>query len=371
MSGLNADFIFKNFLKIMTAIGIVVAFGLILSPFYIPLLLGGILAMAFSPFVKYFLNKGWKRTPAVLFISISLFILGLTPVTIVLMRGTKIVSGFLNEQSIVMIKNKIEDKAYVLLDNFSDIYHIDPVEAHQEFDSFVNTAGKWALDLFSKFLGQIPNVMMLSFITILTFYFFLINEVKIRKWFDLYFNFRKANGDRFIVLLKSSCNEVFFSNVLTGLIQASIVATGVFFTKGGDVYIIFFAAFFFSFIPVIGAAPVAFLVSIILFIESRIGSGIAMAIVGAVTGVADNLVRPYLTSRGDVKVPVYVSFLSIIGGVITMGLPGLFLGPLLASLTYGVLPIILDEYFINNHQPPVTTCPPEGSTVSDEQLKLL
>ena len=31
--------------------------------------------------------------------------------------------------------------------------------------------------------------------------------------------------------------------------------------------------------------------------------------------------------------------------MIVLGLPGLFIGPLLASLMYGVIPIILSEYF--------------------------
>ncbi|MFA6237829.1 MAG: AI-2E family transporter [Bacteriovorax sp.] len=345
MSELNADFIFKNIFKIVTAISIILAFAFILTPFLIPLLLGGILAMAFSPFVAFFMNRGWSRRLSVIVLSLGIFILGMTPVTIILMRGTKIVTHFLNEESLLIIKHKIQDKVDALLANFADIYDIDLSDAHDKFDSLVGTIGKWGLDLFSNFLSQIPNVAMLSFITILSFYFFLIDEVRIRKWFDRYFNFTNGNGDRFISLIKASCNEIFFSNVLTGFIQASVVATGAFFSHTGDVFIVFFCTFFLSFIPVIGAGPVAFAVAALAFIDGRVGAGIAMSVVGVIAGIVDNLIRPYLTSRGEVKVPVYVSFLSIIGGVIVIGLPGLFLGPLLASLTYGALPIIIDEFF--------------------------
>lgn len=345
MSELTADFFFKNIFKIVTAICIILAFIFILTPFLIPLLLGGILAMAFSPFVAFFMRKGWSRKLSVIVLSLGIFILGMAPVTIVLMRGTKIITHFLNEQSLLITKHKIQDKADAILANLADVYDIDPSEAREHFDNLVSTIGKWSLDLFSNFLSQIPNVAMLSFITILSFYFFLRDEVRIRYWFDRYFNFTNGNGDRFIALIKASCNEVFFSNVLTGFIQASVVATGAFFSKTGDVFIVFFCTFFLSFIPVIGAGPVAFAVAALAFIEGRIGAGIAMSLVGLFAGIVDNLIRPYLTSRGEVKVPVYVSFLSIIGGVIVIGLPGLFLGPLLASLTYGALPIIINEYF--------------------------
>jgi len=81
------------------------------------------------------------------------------------------------------------------------------------------------------------------------------------------------------------------------------------------------------------------------FIEKRTGAGVAMSIIGVVSGLADNIVRPYLVSLGEVEVPAFIGFLAVIGGVIVMGLPGLFVGPLLASLMYGALPIIIEEYF--------------------------
>lgn len=349
MSDSNADYVFKNFLKISTAIGIVVAFIFILSPFLIPLLLGGILAMAFSPFVAYFLKKGWNRRISVSIISLIISVLVLAPITIVFVRGTKIITPLLNEELLIGLKDKIQYKAYTIIDHFSELYNIDSTEARTEFDSFVTKAGVKAISILSGFLSdllkQIPNLAMLSFITILSFYFFLLDEVRVRKWFDRFFNFSNDNGDKFISLMKAACNEVFFSNVLTGFTQASIVTAGAFFTHVGDIFIVFFCTFFLSFIPIIGAAPMAFLLALITFLDGRMGAGIALVVIGLVTGVADNLLRPYLSSRGEVNVPLFVSFLSIVGGVLVMGLPGLFLGPLLASLTYGALPIIFDEYF--------------------------
>jgi predicted PurR-regulated permease PerM len=41
----------------------------------------------------------------------------------------------------------------------------------------------------------------------------------------------------------------------------------------------------------------------------------------------------------------FIGLLAVVGGVIVMGLPGLFVGPLIASLVFGALPIIFDEYF--------------------------
>ena len=89
----------------------------------------------------------------------------------------------------------------------------------------------------------------------------------------------------------------------------------------------------------------AFAIAIYAFFDKQTGAGITMSIIGGVTGLADNVVRPYLVSLGEVEVPAFIGFLAVIGGVIVLGLPGLFVGPLLASMMYGALPIIIEEYF--------------------------
>ena len=73
-----------------------------------------------------------------------------------------------------------------------------------------------------------------------------------------------------------------------------------------------------------------------------------MFVISIISGLADNIIRPYLASMGEVEVDGFISFMAVIGGVIVLGLPGLFVGPLLASLIYGLIPIIFEEYFPKN-----------------------
>jgi predicted PurR-regulated permease PerM len=194
-------------------------------------------------------------------------------------------------------------------------------------------------------ITQIPDLLLGVLVMNLSFYFFLLKEDEIREVFDRYYYFTKDHSNRFINVLKSSCREVFLSNVITGILQSTIISLGALACGLGDFYIVFFLTFIISFIPVIGAAPMAFALAIIAFLEKRTGAGIVMAIIGTFAGVADNLVRPYLVSLGEVEVPAFIGFLAVIGGVYVLGLPGLFVGPLLASLVYGALPIIVEEYF--------------------------
>lgn len=346
-----ADKFLRNFFKIVVAVLIVTAFIYILLPFLIPVTLGGIWALAMNPLVAYFTNKGYRRNLTLMALTSSLFVIGVAPITIVFIRGVKAINIFLSEQSLILIKQNIEKRIYVILDHFSNVNDIDPYEIREKFDGLMTSLGSYILKFFSKLMAHIPDVILLGFISVLSFYFFLLSEDSIRKFFDKYFCFSKINGDRFIDILKSTCREIFFSNVVTAIIQASIVTAGAFFADIGDPFTIFICTFFFSFMPFIGAGPFAFFIALFAFLEQKTGAGITMMVVAIISGVSDNFIRPYLTNLGTVKVHSFITFLAIIGGVLVMGLPGLFLGPLLALLTFGALPIILDDYFPErNHE---------------------
>lgn len=78
--------------------------------------------------------------------------------------------------------------------------------------------------------------------------------------------------------------------------------------------------------------------------EGRYGAGTGMMIVAAISGTADNICRSYLGTLGEVSVHPMIGFLAVIGGVITFGFLGLFIGPLVAAIIFGTLPIIINEY---------------------------
>ncbi len=277
--------------------------------------------------------------------SLVMFFIGALPLTIFLMRGTRIIIEFFSAQSITVLMQKTQTTVYAFLDKIAVSNHLESDMVKEKFNAFLQTSGTWILNTMSGIVTQIPDLLLAVMVMMLSFYFFLLKEDHIREVFDRYFYFSKSHSDRFIAVLKSSCREVFFSNVLTGILQSTIVSLGALACGIGDFYIIFFCTFIISFIPVIGAAPMAFLISFYAFFNDMAGAGIAMAIIGGVSGVADNVIRPYLVSLGEVEVPAFIGFLAVIGGVIVMGLPGLFVGPLLASLVYGALPIIVEEYF--------------------------
>lgn len=348
MKDILRKYVLRHVFKIMFAAILVGLFIYILAPFVLSIVLGGILAMALSPFVDKLVKRGLKRSTSLLLMSLVLALAVLAPAVVFFIRGSRKITELLEHADFNELTIKAKITIYGLIDKFSSVYGLDETFAKAKFDSLAAGVGSFISKTFASFFSQLPEMFMLSFITVLAVYSFLRESERIRALFDRYFYFTKANGQKFVQTLELCCREVFFTNIITGIMQATLVSVGALVLGIGDFFLIFFITFVCSFIPIIGAGPVAAVLGISCFLDDQTGAGIAMMIVAGVAGLADNIVRPFLASRGDVAVHPFVGLLAVIGGVIMFGLPGLFIGPLVASLCFGALPIIIEEYFPQN-----------------------
>ena len=130
---------FRNFFKLATAFLLIVGFFYILSPFILPVTFGGMLAMALSPFLQYFIKKKkWSRRKSLFALTVIIFFSFALPLTLFFMRGAKIINEFFSQQSIAVVTQNTRDKLYAFVDNMSDHYNIDQVMVHEKLDNFVN-----------------------------------------------------------------------------------------------------------------------------------------------------------------------------------------------------------------------------------------
>ncbi len=92
---------------------------------------------------------------------------------------------------------------------------------------------------------------------------------------------------------------------------------------------------FMALIP--GGAPLAFtLVSLYLFGTNETGAAIGLFLWGSIElFIVDKTIRPRLVG-GPIKLPFLPTFFGLIGGVKTMGLVGLFVGPVLMALIVAI-----------------------------------
>jgi predicted PurR-regulated permease PerM len=91
-----------------------------------------------------------------------------------------------------------------------------------------------------------------------------------------------------------------------------------------------------SVLPV--GAPVIWIPAAIwLFVQGSWGWGLFMALYGGlVVSSVDNIIRPWMISRGA-DLPLLLTLLGAIGGVLAFGILGLFLGPVLLAVGYTLI----------------------------------
>ena len=87
-----------------------------------------------------------------------------------------------------------------------------------------------------------------------------------------------------------------------------------------------------SLLPAVGAALIWGPVAIYLFATGELVQGLVLVVYGVVViGLADNVLRPILVGR-DTKMPDWLVLLSTLGGLVTFGINGFVIGPLIAAL---------------------------------------
>lgn len=100
---------------------------------------------------------------------------------------------------------------------------------------------------------------------------------------------------------------------------------------------------FLSLLPVVGSAAVWVPASAYLLFSGHVAKGVILLVLGTcVIGLADNVIRPWILSESLQMPSVYV-FFALLGGIQLFGVMGLFLGPVILSITASLLAMLRDE----------------------------
>jgi predicted PurR-regulated permease PerM len=132
----------------------------------------------------------------------------------------------------------------------------------------------------------------------------------------------------------------FYGSFVIGALQGTL--TGLtFWTLGIDSPVLWgVATAVCSLIPFFGSATIWLPASIALLLTGHPVKGIILVGMGTVViGTVDNIVRPLIIQRSVRLHPLLVLF-SILGGLQLFGIPGLFVGPVILSVTAALVPML-------------------------------
>jgi len=322
--------IVKQGLASLFILSIFILAFLVLKPIIIPIIFGLLFGYIFSPVYKRIkhLLKGSN---------ISAFIL-LSGLTILVVVPLIFLIPLLGRQIF---------EIYALLQNtnfteiFSRLFEGDLATTMAiHLDNIFSNIFPALVGGVSNFLKNLPIFLLQFAVFLFTFYFVVRDLDKLTDFISDLSPFSKSTEKKFLTEFRGITNAIVFGQVFIGIIQGLALGVGLLFLGVPKVLLLTVITCIVSMIPVLGSWLVWLPVGVILLATGKVFSGIFILLYGVFfVSLIDNFLRPYFLSRKS-NLPIVLSVIGTIGGLLVFGIAGLLLGPLILAYVL----IILEFY---------------------------
>jgi len=126
----------------------------------------------------------------------------------------------------------------------------------------------------------------------------------------------------------------------TALAQSVLALIGFWIAGVPGAMLLGLLTFFLSIVPM-GPPLVWIPATLWLYWQGHTGMAIFMVVWGLLVSSIDNVIKPYLISRGG-SLPLLLVFMGVLGGLLAFGFIGVFLGPVILAVAY----VLLSEWVI-------------------------
>jgi predicted PurR-regulated permease PerM len=144
-----------------------------------------------------------------------------------------------------------------------------------------------------------------------------------------------SQGENVVRLAGQAIRAVALGVVLTAMVQSALGGIGLA-VAGVPFAVMLSAVMFLLAVAQVGAVPVLAVATIWLYWTGASVWGTVLLVWTIVVGGLDNFLRPLLIKKGA-DLPLLLIFAGVIGGLMTFGIIGLFIGPALLAVGYTLL----------------------------------
>ncbi len=182
-----------------------------------------------------------------------------------------------------------------------------------------------------------PVVLLQLALVTLSLYFSLLDGRALYRWIGAKLPLSLQIQNMLAASFQSATNAVVLASVAAAGTQAAVIFIG--FTVLRVPSALFGAGLTFILGWVPGAPMLVWVAAAAyLYMDDAIVRAVIMVAIGLLVGVVDNVVRP-LVLRGQEAIHPMVSLVAVLGGIAFFGVPGVFIGPLVACMAIAVLDI--------------------------------
>lgn len=328
-------------MKSTIAITIIAAYALLFFPFWQALIIGGILGSSIHYGVRkiktrfHFVGKKTEWTSlGFIFLFVGFLCYQVVNHVLHLLQPVAGSPGLFTQvgESFNQLKALVARWVPKILGPTS----VSAERVEKVFNNTLSQLQTGVLDVVQAAIGNLPQLILALTFTILVAVYFSIGTPK---WLQQYSPIRHLCKSSPITWeeFEAICATSVGSLLLIGVIQAAIIAGACLYIGTPNITLIFIGTLLLSFIPLVGAGSVPFVLMIYYYSAGDITSALVMLGAFGIGSTIDNVLRAALFSRLSNNNAI-VSFFAVIGSIMLFGLPGLLIAPVLEQLAARVIP---------------------------------
>jgi len=314
----------------------------VMKPFLFAIIWATMIVIATWPMMLSIQSRlGGRRWLAVLIMTFLLLAILIVPLTLAIITVIDKAQELLaNSQALTSLKipsppqwlQKIPLTGEKIAAKWQELSLLTPLELSAQLSPYSKKIVGWVLTQ----AGSIGMLIVHCFLTVIISAVMYANGETaangIRRFFT---RIAGQSGDNAAILAARSIRGVAIGIIGTALVQTILGTLGLLLTGVPGLFILAAVMLLLS-VAQVGPALVLIPAAIWLFMQGQAGWGIFMIVWMLFVGTIDNFIRPLLIKRGA-DLPLLLIFAGVIGGLLSFGIIGLFIGPVTLAVTYTLL----------------------------------
>ena len=331
----------------------------VVHPFLLPAVWAGMVTIATWPLLLWLQNLFWgRRFPAVLILTLCWLFLFIFPIAIA-------INSVVDNREVLMAWASASKQWTVpTLEGLNSIPMIGR-RLYKGWQQILADGGSTLLSRLQPYIGQsitwligqlgqigifvVHSMLMIVFTTL----FYFKGEAIASAMRHFAFRLSQERGVSAVVLAAQSIRAVALGVIVTALVQSILGGIGLA-VAGVNYATLLSILMFICCVAQLGPLPV--LLSCVAYLYWGADQGLASVLLllwSLAVATLDNTVRPILIRRGA-NLPLMLIFGGVIGGLLALGMLGLFLGPVILAVTWTLTAAWVNEVALpEDDEPPV------------------
>ena len=323
---MEKEFLDKIILTLLITAIFVLSF-FVLRPILMTLFLAFILAYTFFPLYAFFFKRTKSKSFSAFIVTFFLVLFVVLPLiflTPLLVMDVK--SLYLSSQNI-----KISQGIKAIFS--SNIYEEILKTIDLRFSEAVSKFFGYLASSFDSFIYGFPQLVINFIIFLFLFYYIIQNLDENFKEIKKLIPIKEEIMEKFAFEFKNVTKSIIYGQIFLGIVQGLLMGLFLYVIRFENSLFFTLIGILAGILPIVGQSLVSVPVGLILLSNGQIILAIVLFVYGNIVGwFIDGFMRPYILSERTI-LSVSLSFVGIIGGVYSFGIPGVIIGPpLLAYL---------------------------------------